>query len=251
MNPTASTRVSSEANAPAWEAGPARLLIVDDDPAFRRLSTMALDQAGIEHAAVSTAKEALHALQAAGDAPFDLILLDLELPGMKGWELLKHLRDCGRDIPVVFVTVLEDVHDKVRALDMGADDYVVKPCSFEELLSRLQAVLRRASGRVRIRVGDLEIDPLLRRLRRNGRVIDLTPREFELLSLLVSEPGRTWSKAELLSRVWKVETEPTTNFLQVHFSRMKQKLAPMTRVAVETVHGVGYKLVVDGSGRES
>jgi len=245
MSPEASE--ASEASAPAWDAGPTRLLIVDDDPAFRRLSTMALGQAGIRHTAVSTAKEALHALQTAGDAPFDLILLDMELPGMKGWEMLKHLRDSGRDIPVVFVTVHEDVHDKVRALDMGADDYVVKPCSFEELLSRLQAVLRRAAGRLKLRVGDLEIDPLLRRVRRNGRAIDLTPREFELLALLVSEPGRTWSKAELLSRVWKVETEPSTNFLQVHFSRLKQKLVPMTRVAIETVHRVGYRLVVDGS----
>jgi two-component system copper resistance phosphate regulon response regulator CusR len=164
---------------------------------------------------------------------------------MKGWELLKLLRDSGRDIPVVLVTVLEDVHTKVRALDLGADDYVVKPCSFEELLSRLQAVLRRAPARSRIHVGDLEIDPLLRRVRRNGRQIDLTPREFELLAMLVAERGRVLSKAELLSRVWKVETEPSTNFLQVHFSRLKQKLEPMDRVRIETVYGVGYRLVED------
>jgi DNA-binding response OmpR family regulator len=130
---------------------------------------------------------------------------------------------------------------------MGADDYVVKPCSFDELLSRLQAVLRRTASRSRIRVGDLEIDPLLRRVRRNGRPIDLTPREFELLALLVEEPGRVLSKAELLSRVWKVETEPSTNFLQVHFSRLKQKLAALERVHIETVYGVGYRLVEQGA----
>jgi DNA-binding response OmpR family regulator len=219
-----------------------RILIVDDDPGFRRLATMALEEAGIEHIAVSTAKEGLQALQATG-ASFDLILLDMELPGMKGWELLKLLRDSGREIPVVLVTVLEDVQAKVRALDLGADDYVVKPCSFEELLSRVQAVLRRAPGRYRIALGDLEIDPLLRRVRRNGRPVELTPREFELLALLAGEPGRVQSKAELLRRVWQVEAEPSTNFLQVHFSRLKQKLSPMDKVRIETVYGVGYRLV--------
>ena len=224
-----------------------KLLLVDDDPAFRRLSAMALEEAGIEHVAVGSAKDALQALEEARDAPFDLILLDMELPGMKGWELLKLLRDKGRDIPVVLVTVLEDVSDKVRALDLGADDYVVKPFAFEELLSRLQAVLRRSPSRTKIHVGDLEIDPLLRRVRRDGRPVDLTPREFEILSLLVSERGRVVSKAEFLSHVWKLDTEPGTNFLQVHFSRLKHKLAPMNRVRIETVHGVGYRLVENGA----
>ena len=189
---------------------------------------MALDEAGIAHVAVGSAKEALAALESSGDgreSRFDLILLDMELPGMKGWELLKLLRDRGRDIPVVLVTVLEDVNDKVRALDLGADDYVVKPFSFEELISRLQAVLRRAPGRNTIRVGDLEIDPLLRRVRRSGRAVDLTPREFELLSLLVQERGKVVTKTEFLSRVWKHEAEPDTNFLQVHLSRLKHKLS--------------------------
>src|SRR5262249_359221 len=114
---------------------PSRVLVVDDDPGFRRLCTMMLADAKIEHVAVGSAKEALRTLDAGRDEPFDVILLDMELPGMKGWELLKYLRDRGRDIPVILVTVLEGVQDKVHALDLGGDDYLVKPLANEELLS--------------------------------------------------------------------------------------------------------------------
>src|ERR1700752_1960882 len=127
----------ADTNVRTGDNRPSRLLVVDDDPAFRRLCSLALGNAGIPHVAVGSSKEALEALQTLGAEAFDLNLLDMELPGMKGWELLKLLRDKGRDIPVVLVTVLEDVSDKVRALDLGADDYVVKPFAFEELLSPL------------------------------------------------------------------------------------------------------------------
>lgn len=235
--------IQAAMETPLQETAPTKLLVVDDDPGFRRLCGLALGRAGLQHVAVGSGKEALHALEAAGSEPFDLILLDMELPGMKGWELLKLLRDKGRQIPVVLVTVLEAVPEKVKALDLGADDYVVKPFSFEELISRLQAVLRRTQRRSTISVGDLAIDPLLRQVRRNGRPVDLTPREFELLQILVGERGKVVSKVELLKRVWKLETEPGTNFLQVHLSRLKRKLAPMTSVCIETVHGLGYRLI--------
>lgn len=132
---------------PSSPGTPPRLLVVDDDPGFRRLCSMALEEAGIQHFTVGSSGEALRALENTGAEPFDLILLDMELPGMKGWELLEHLRDKGDDIPVVFVTVMEALPDKVKALDLGADDYVVKPFAFDELLSRLQAVLRRTRDR--------------------------------------------------------------------------------------------------------
>ena len=227
------------------ETMPVKILVVDDDPGFRRLCTMMLGDAKIPHVAVGSSKEALRALEEARDEPFDLILLDMELPGMKGWELLKFLRERGRDIPVILVTVLEDVRDKVRALDLGADDYLTKPFAFDELLSRLQAVMRRSRVRSLLHVGDLTIDPLLRRVRNAGRSVDLTPREFELLGLLVEEPGRVVSKEEFLRRVWKLEGEPGTNFLQVHLSRMRPKLAS-GGVRIETVQGRGYRLVEVG-----
>jgi len=222
-----------------------RILIVDDDPAFRRLSGLALERAGMAHEAVATASEALKLLQAAPPGRFDLLLLDMELPGMKGAELLEVLRARGRDIPVILVTVLEDVDTKVRVLDLGADDYVVKPCSFEELFSRLEAVLRRTRARRRIRVGDLEIEPVLRRVRRNGRPIDLTPREFELFATLVEGVGNVVSKDELVRRAWAPGEEPSANSLQVHFSHLKRKLDPMDPVRIETVYGVGYRLVAE------
>ena len=220
-----------------------RLLIVDDDPAFRRLCGMALAQEGIECTGVGSSSEALAALGDPRSRTFDLILLDMELPGMKGWELLQVMRDQGWQTPVVLVSVREGVEEKVRAFDLGADDYVVKPCSFEELTSRLQAVLRRVEGRGALRIGDLEIDPLLRRVRRNGRTIDLTPREFELLGVLVEARGGLVSRQDFLDRVWNVEGDPTTNFLQVHVSRLRRKLRGSAAVRIETVAGHGYRLV--------
>lgn len=220
-----------------------RLLIVDDDPAYRRLCGMALTQQGIDFVGVGSSSEALAALGDPRNRSFDLILLDMELPGMKGWEFLQVLRDQGWQIPVVLVSVREGVEDKVRALDLGADDYVVKPCSFDELLSRLQAVLRRVERRSALRVGDLEIDPLLRRVQRAGRTIDLTPREFELLSVLVEARGGLVSRQDFLDRVWNVEGDPTTNFLQVHVSRLRRKLRSSAALRIETVAGHGYRLV--------
>jgi len=252
------SEVRSMAADPAWSppsgARRTKVLLVDDDPAFRRLGALALEEAGIEHVTAGTATDALAALKSAADEPFDLILLDVELPGMKGLELVKLLRNSGRDIPVVLVTVRDDVHDKVRALDLGADDYVVKPCSFEELLSRLLAVLRRSRSPDRLCIGGLEIDRQLRRVRRDGDPIELTPREFELLALLVEGCGRVVSKAELLERVWRLQSEPNTNFLQVHFSRLRQKLGPLEGLRIETVYGVGYRLAgagVDAEGGPS
>jgi two-component system OmpR family response regulator len=223
-----------------------RLLIVDDDPAFRRLCGMALAQEGIEHVGVGSSSEALKALGDPRSRRFDLILLDMELPGMKGWELLQALRDQGWQTPVVLVSVREGVEDKVRALDLGADDYVVKPCAFDELLSRLHAVLRRIERRSALRVGDLEIDLMLRRVRRAERQIDLTPREFELLNVLVEARGGVVSREDFLNRVWNLGSDPTTNFLQVHVSRLRRKLRGSASLRIETVAGHGYRLVEAG-----
>ena len=224
-------------------SAPVRVMVVDDDPAFRRLCGVALETEGIEHVAVGSSVEALKALDGEQAGVFDLILLDMELPGMKGWELLKVLRDRGRQVPVVLVSVLDGVEEKVRALDLGADDYIVKPCSFEELLLRLHAVLRRIRGRAAIQVGNLDVDPLLRRVRQNGRNIDLTPREFELLLMLINEMGQIVSSAAFQDRVWHEGEKPKSNFMQVHVSRLKNKLKGLRGARIETVAGQGYRLV--------
>ena len=220
-----------------------KILLVDDDPSFRQLASMALREAAIEHEAVATAHEALRVLARGNHRSFDLVLLDQELPGMKGSELLAALRRSGILTPVVLVSVREGVSEKVRALDLGADDYVVKPFEFEELVARLRAVLRRNQTAEALRAGDLELDPIQRRATRAGRPMNLTPREFDVLWLLIQAQGRVVSRSELLRRVWDLDFDPETNSLQVHVSRLRRKLSPGGATHIETVRGEGYRVV--------
>jgi two-component system OmpR family response regulator len=219
-----------------------RTILVDDDPAFRRLASMALTEAGVEHDAVGSAPDALRLLEQ-DRARYDMMLLDQELPGMRGEELLQLLRSNGHDIPIVLVTVRDQVSDKVRALQLGADDYIVKPFQFQELVARVRAVLRRCRGNEPIRLGALEIDPMMRQVTRDGEPVDLTPREFEILLVLVQGQERTVSRKELLRRVWSMSFEPGTNFIQVHVSRLRTKLGPIKGFRIETIRGQGYRLV--------
>ena len=227
-----------------------RTLLVDDDPAFRRLASLALEEAGVEHEAVGSALEALRLFEDGQASRFDLVLLDQELPGMRGEELLQRLRERGEDIPVVLVTVHDGIPEKVRALQLGADDYLVKPFQFQELVARLRAVLRRCRGNEPIRIAALEIDPMLRQVTRDGQPVELTPREFEILLVLVQGQERTVSRKELLRRVWSMNFEPGTNFIQVHVSRLRTKLGPMQGFRIETVRGQGYRLVSTSAPRE-
>jgi two-component system OmpR family response regulator len=220
-----------------------KALLVDDDPSFRRLASMALEEAGVPHVAVATSAEALAMLTAEGAEPFDLLLLDQELPGMKGQELLRLLRQNGHDIPVVLVTAHEESDLKVGALRAGADDYVVKPFEFSELVARVRAVIRRSRGAQPIRIGTLLIDPLQRRVERDGQPLDLTPREYELLYVLCQAQERIVSRNELLRRVWDMQFEPGTNFIQVHISRLRHKLGKLEGSRIRTVRGRGYRLV--------
>src|SRR5262249_30280029 len=164
----------------------------------------------------------------------DAVLLDQELPGMKGSELLALLRQRGILTPVLVISVREGVAEKVRALDLGADDYVVKPFQFDELVARLRAVLRRNHRSDVLRSGAVELDPVLRRATQNGRPLDLTAREFEVLCLLVQAQGRAVSRAEFLHRIWDVDFDPETNSLQVHVSRLRRKLGGRGGSHIET-----------------
>jgi len=224
--------------------------LVDDDPSFRRLTSLALSEASMEHEAVATAQEALHLLLREPRQAFDLILLDQELPGMKGSELLAVLRQRGILIPVVLISVREGVAEKVRALDLGADDYIVKPCQFDELAARLRAVLRRNHTSDALRVGDLELDPILRRATKRGRALDVSVREFDVLWLLCQAHGRAVSRAEFLHRIWNMDFDPETNSLQVHVSRLRRKLGTNGGARIETLRGQGYRIVSSDSRRD-
>jgi DNA-binding response OmpR family regulator len=219
-----------------------KTLLVDDDPAFRRLASLALNAAGVEHESVASATEALRLLEEDKDASFDMVLLDHGLPGMTGEELLKILRERGCDIPVVLVTIHDAASDRARALKLGADDYLVKPFDFDELLARVRAVIRRSRGKRPIRLGSLEIDPVMRVVTRAGNPIDLTPREFEILWVLVQAQERTVTRKEFLRRVWNMNFEPGTNFIQVHISRLRTKLGPLDGFRIVTVRKQGYRL---------
>ena len=220
-----------------------KALLVDDDPSFRHLVSLALQEAGVQHVAATTSAEALAILTESDGERFDLVLLDQELPGMKGQELLQLLRQRGDDIPVVLCTVHEEPDEKIRALRAGADDYIVKPFEFSELVARVKAVIRRSRGAQPIRVGSLVIDPLRRVVECDGKPLDLTPREFELFYVLAQAQERTVSRKELLRRVWDIRFEPGTNFIQVHISRLRTKLGKVEGSRIHTVRGRGYRLL--------
>ena len=223
-----------------------RVLIVDDDPASKRYTGMALEEAGIEYQAADCASDAKALLDAAsgpdGGPRFDVMLLDVELPGTKGWEFLTDLRAEGQQIPVVFVTVRESLEDRVHGLNLGADDYIVKPFEFTELVARLRAVMRRAQRGEPMQVGPLKIDPQLRRVERAGRAIDLTPREFDVLWVIVGAAGRLVSQKELLARVWGIDFDPESKQVEVHVHRLRKKIEVGGNILIETVYGEGYRL---------
>jgi DNA-binding response OmpR family regulator len=221
-----------------------RVLVVDDDPAFRRYTGIALEERGIEYRAVVSADAALVELEATDATPFDLILLDMEMPGLKGTELLEILRRRGLEIPVLFTTVHDALSEKVRALELGADDYLVKPFEFEELYARMQSVLRRERRAHVLTAGSLRLDLDQRHLHVNDRPIDITPVEFGLLLCLLRGRERAVSRKEILREVWGSAFDPGTNIIDVHMSRLRRKLSYDAEmpVEIETLRGIGYRL---------
>jgi DNA-binding response OmpR family regulator len=220
-----------------------QVLVVDDDPAFRRYACLALEEAKIDHLTAGDAETAAAILARRDAPPVDAVLLDIELPGTQGIELLTELRAHGNQVPILVVSVRDGLEERVKALHLGADDYLVKPFEFPELVARLHAVTRRGLRNERVKVRDLQLDVALRQAERGGKVIHLTPLEFDLLWVLVQAHGRPVSRAELLQRVWRLEIDPRTNLVEVHASRLRQKLSRTGEPMVETVRGQGYRIV--------
>jgi len=217
-----------------------QLLVVDDDPKYRGLVARGLARSGMECEAAPDGETALELLRGRS---FDLVLLDVMLPGMQGWEVLETLRAEGIGVPVIWVTARDALDERVKGLGMGGDDYVVKPFAFEELVARIQAVLRRRAARSTDRLGDLEVEPLEQRVRRAGRVLDLTPTEYGLLRRLLASRGSPVSRKELLESVWGLSFDPGTNVVEVHVRRLRKKLdEPFPTSMIHTVRGEGYVL---------
>jgi DNA-binding response OmpR family regulator len=220
-----------------------RLLIVDDDPKLRSYVCAGLEQSGIEGVPAPDGQSALAILED-DSRGFDLILLDVMMPEVTGWDLLADLRERGRETPVIFVTARDSVEERVRGLRLGADDYVIKPFAFQELIARIEVVIRRRKELPPIEVGDLKLDLARRQARRGDKSIDLSPREFDLLLALVRAEGRTLSRTELLRDVWGIEGEPATNLVDVHIGRLRRKIDAHGPSLIHTVRGAGYRLAL-------
>jgi two-component system copper resistance phosphate regulon response regulator CusR len=182
-------------------------------------------------------------LASAGE--YDLIVLDVMLPGRDGWSVLAELRQAGKQTPVLFLTARDAVDDRVKGLELGADDYLLKPYAFSELLARVRSILRRGPARTTdlVRVADLEIDLVRHRASRAGQRLDLTPKEFGLLSLLARRAGEPLSRTLIAEQVWDVNFDSDTNVVDVHVRRLRSKVDdPFDRRLIHTVRGVGYVL---------
>ena len=223
-------------------------MIVDDDAEMRTLLAEYFRRLGFE---VSEKESGMAALQTAAADRFDCFILDVAMPEMSGLELLKKLRDRGIETPALFLTAHDLLDDKVAGFEAGADDYLAKPFSPRELEYRIEALLRRgqmtppAGGdEERMEIGDLVVDKRRHEVSRGGARIDLTPLEFQILELLASEPGRAWSRNDLLDRVWSTEYEGYQRNIDPHINRLRKKLEadPKNPHYVLTVRGVGYKL---------
>jgi two-component system, OmpR family, response regulator len=224
-----------------------RVLVVDDEPNIRELVQVALKFHGC---AVTTAGTGTDALRQAESAGPDLIVLDVMLPDIDGFEVCRRLRAAGNEVPIIFLTARDTSSDTVTGLTLGGDDYVTKPFSVEALVARVRAVLRRASraaggpgpGDEPLRAGDLELDESRWAVRRGGVPVELSPTEFRLLACLLRHQGRVLTRSQLLEDVWGWDYAGQSQILETYVSYLRRKLDPLGPPLIHTVRGVGYSL---------
>ena len=219
---------------------PVRVLVVDDEPLIVELLTMGLDYEGFE---VSVARTGFEALEQAQTKRPDLIVLDVMLPGLDGIEVCKRLQD-QNNVGILMLTARGEIDDRIIGLESGADDYLIKPFHFRELMARLRAILRRRGINLNrsLRVGDLVLDRQARRVLRAGRIVDLTPREYDMLELFVTHPRQVFPRDVILNRVWGYDYLSDTNVIDVHIRHLREKLGDDDRSLIRSVRGVGYAL---------
>lgn len=219
-----------------------RLLVVEDDRKLLELLRQGLRENGF---AVDTARDEERGLELALATDYDAIVLDLMLPGRGGLELLRELRAAHRAAPVLILSARASVEDRIRGLDLGADDYLAKPFSFQELMARLRAITRRppVEPRTILAAADLKLDPAAREVRRAGRKIDLTAKEFSLLELLLRKKGAVVTRGMILDRVWDLDYDGGSNLVEVYINYLRRKVdQDFEPKLIQTVRGSGYIL---------
>ncbi len=220
-----------------------KLLIVEDESKIGDYLRQGLSEAGF---VVDLARNGLDGHHLAMTEDFDLLILDVMLPDIDGWKILKSLRDAGRNVPVLFLTARDTVDDRVKGLELGADDYLVKPFAFSELLARVRTLLRRGTTPVNetmLTIADLELDLMRRRVTRKGRHIQLTAKEFALLELLVRRQGEVLPRSLIASQVWDMNFDSDTNVIDVAIRRLRAKIDEnFEPKLIHTRRGMGYML---------
>jgi heavy metal response regulator len=219
-----------------------RILIVEDE---RKVAEIVARGLRAERFAVDVAGDGPSAVEMLAACEYDLVILDLMLPGIDGTEILRRLRRDGKQAPVLILTARDATQDKVAHFEAGADDYLTKPFAFAELLVRVKALLRRGpvNHATVLRVGDLELDRLLQQVRRGGKRIELTAKEYALLEYLMSHAGRVFSRTMILERVWDQSFEGLTNIVDVYVRHLRAKVDdPFPAKLIHTVRGAGYSI---------
>ena len=225
------------------------LLLVDDDPKFRSYMQKGLQESGMRVETAESGEAATQLLEQRGAGAFDLLLLDVMLPKSSGWDVLERLRQLGDHTPVIFLTARSAVEERVKGLRLGADDYVIKPFEFSELLARIEAVRRRHATSPVLSVGRLRLDLEHRAVDCGGVRIEMSPREFELLLTLARAKDRVLTREELLERVWGMQFDPGTNVVNVLIARLRRRLEPWAPGVIRTVVGEGYTLDSSDGGQ--
>lgn len=223
-----------------------RVLVVEDEKRLAQLIRKGLRENGF---VVDVLHRGDEALQAILSTPFDAVVLDIMLPGRDGLSVLRQVRDKGGRVPLLLLTARGEVNERIEGLNLGADDYIAKPFSVDELAARLRALIRRGTGEnlTLYRIHDLILDAAKRTVRRGERKIELTSREFSLLEYLMRSPGRVFTRTQICEHVWDYQFDPGTNLIDVYIQRLRRKIDDgETSKLIQTVRGTGYRLGEEG-----
>jgi two-component system OmpR family response regulator len=223
-----------------------KVLVVEDEANIRNFIRKGLEAEGFVVEAFDNGSDAL---VQASLSPYDAIVLDIMVPGKDGISVLRDLRAKRVNTPVILVTARNALEDRVEGLNLGADDYLPKPFHIDELIARLRALFRRSQGTTLnlMQVGDLSINLATREVHKGGQIVELTPREFNLLELLMRSPGRVYTRMQILESVWNYDFDPNTNLVDVTIQRLRKKADFKEPALIETVRGVGYRMRKDVS----